>query len=108
MPAWWLPYVREFIGRVQTLYNTVPFVVSSFGRTVSHNRAVGGASDSQHLTYTAADLVPTGGWTMDDLEASARESQLFAFVLNEGDHVHVQLFRAGQIPPNYFAAIARA
>lgn len=97
MPQWWIPYVYNFVQRVQSLAQLVPFQVTSFVRSRAHNAAVGGVSDSQHLLGTAADLVPTGG-TMDDLAAAAAQSGLFGYVLPEGDHVHVQLYPAGMIP----------
>lgn len=108
LPSWWIPYVQSFVSRVQYLYATrLPFGVSSFGRTVSHNAAVGGARHSQHLLWTAADLVPQNG-SMEELEREARDSDMFGFVLNEGDHVHVQLFTAGYVPDWVFDQVAIA
>jgi hypothetical protein len=108
MPDWWLPYVQSFVSRVQWLSQFSSFQVSSFGRTRSHNASVGGASSSQHLVWTAADLVPEYPDTMETLSQAASDSQAFGYVLNEGDHVHVQLFPASQIPPWVFDAVSQA
>lgn len=97
LPSWWSANVQEFINRVTFLSNFADFTVSSFGRTRDHNASVGGVSHSQHLLWTAADLVPSDG-DMEALAELARETQAFGYVLNEGDHVHVQLARADQIP----------
>jgi hypothetical protein len=103
IPGWWLPYVQDFVGRATQLYQQFPFQVTSFGRTASRNAAVGGAAHSQHLLWTAADLVPNGYGSMSDLEDAANASGLFGYVLNEGNHVHVQLFAANQLPDWLFA-----
>jgi hypothetical protein len=105
MPDWWVPYVNEFVNRVRYLGNWAEFTVSSFGRTKTHNREVGGASSSQHLIWTAADLVPYDG-DMAGLAELARETGAFGYVLNEGDHVHVQLFTASSVPAWVFDQVA--
>jgi len=84
------------------------FQISSWGRSVSHNKAVGGAAQSQHLLWTAADLVPTGGESMARLEAVARASGFFGYVVNEGDHIHVQLYPASALDPRLFRDVAQA
>lgn len=63
-------------------------------RTPEGNRAVGGVANSRHLSGDAADFVPQGGETLGQL--AARLMRQFggiagARVINEGDHVHVQL-----------------
>lgn len=61
-------------------------------RTVQGNRAVGGVTNSRHLVGDAADFVPAHGQSMAMLEAAARRHfGPQAKVINEGDHVHVQL-----------------
>lgn len=47
-----LQSVRDYFGR--------PVTVNSGYRTPSHNRAVGGVSNSQHLKGTAADITVSG------------------------------------------------
>jgi len=107
VPAWWQPYVQEFVNRVTWLSDYASFTVSSFGRGRSRNAAVGGSPHSQHLLWTAADLVPSDG-DMYGLANLARSSGAFGFVLNEGDHVHVQLFSASAIPAWVFDQVATA
>lgn len=48
-------------------------VVLSAYRTIAHNRAVGGARDSQHVQGRALDLLPPRGWSSMQLAAVARE-----------------------------------
>ncbi len=103
-PRWWLPVVSQFVGLLGQLLTQSPSTVSSFIRSRAHNASVGGVSDSQHLIGTAADLVPADG-DLDSLEQIARTIG-FGFVLNEGDHVHVQLFPARTVPPEVFDLVA--
>jgi hypothetical protein len=56
--------LREEVG--------LPLVVLSAYRTSAHNRAVGGARDSQHVQGRALDLLPPKGWTVEQLAAVAR------------------------------------
>lgn len=44
--------VRDYFGR--------PVIINSGYRCATHNKAVGGASNSQHLYGTAADIVVSG------------------------------------------------
>lgn len=50
----------------------LPLVVLSAYRTIAHNRAVGGAPDSQHVQGRALDLLPPKGWHAIQLAAVAR------------------------------------
>jgi hypothetical protein len=62
--------------------------VTSWGRTLAHNRAVGGDARSLHLTWRAADVVYD---TMPDRAAAqdaARRRELY--VHREGDHDHIR------------------
>lgn len=62
--------------------------VTSYGRTVDHNTAVGGHPHSKHLTWLAADVV------YDDKPALA-DRRVYAMTLGiavvpESDHDHLQ------------------
>lgn len=59
---------EELRGRVG-----LPLVVLSAYRTPAHNKAVGGAQDSQHAQGRALDLLPPKGWASMDLAAVAAE-----------------------------------
>lgn len=109
MPDWWTPYVQSFVQRVTLLGRATGGIrVTSFLRTISHNREVGGAESSQHLLGIAADLVGPPGLSTAELAGYAKRSGFFGYVLDEGDHVHVQLFPAGAVPQWVFQYVARA
>lgn len=57
--------LRERVG--------APLVVKSAYRTPRHNRAVRGATNSQHMEGYALDLAPPPGWTVERLAAEARQ-----------------------------------
>lgn len=66
--------------------------VTSRQRSAAHNAAVGGVSNSYHLTDNARDFVPPAGMTMAQLHTSLKKtlgSSGFD-VINEGDHIHVE------------------
>lgn len=96
-PYWWEPYVAVFGQGARALMNATGASYSSYVRTAAHNAEVGGAPTSQHLIGTAIDLVPGRGSSNRTIAAQAR-AMGFGYVLDEGDHVHVQLFPAGVIP----------
>jgi Peptidase M15 len=101
LEAAWGPLYREFLERVSAGAAGIPVsAVTSWWRSRSRNSSVGGAIYSQHLLGFALDLVtprPTA------LVKSLNAVGLVA--IDEGDHVHVQAYRAGQIPPEIFAAL---
>lgn len=71
-------------------FNFSAGIMTSGRRTFEGNRLVGGKPNSAHLRGAGIDYVPVGNMSMDKLEDEAR--RFFgpgAFVLNEGDHVHV-------------------
>lgn len=105
-PQWWLPVVQQFLQSLVPLFQLGPLSVTSFARTRSHNAAVGGAPSSQHLLGLAVDLVPLDG-DMAGLEEAAR-SFGYGYVLNEGDHVHIQAYPAGQIPDWIYQSVTTA
>lgn len=57
--------LRERVG--------APLVIKSAYRTPRHNRAVGGATNSQHMQGYALDLAPPPGWSVERLAAEARK-----------------------------------
>lgn len=73
--------------------------VSSGQRTTEHNREVGGAANSMHLTNEAVDItVPQALAGMDPRQAeqAVRQQlaqtfpgQQFSEVIHEGDHIHI-------------------
>lgn len=50
-----------------------PIRVGSAYRTPEHNRAVGGAANSQHMQGRALDLYPPDGWSVAKFYAAIRE-----------------------------------
>ena len=58
-------YIRARVGK--------KLAVTSAYRTAAKNKAVGGATYSQHLYGTAADLLTPAGWTPAQLAVVARE-----------------------------------
>lgn len=59
VPKEFYPNVKELANNLQVLRDRiqVPIIISGSGyRTKSHNKKVGGAQKSQHLTASAADI----------------------------------------------------
>src|SRR5712692_3361610 len=48
----------EFVERILILKEIVPFSVSSWGRTLTHNTTVGGVVLSAHRRWLGADAIP--------------------------------------------------
>ena len=74
------------------------------------NEAVGGTPTSRHRHGFAVDFVPRAGWTMDDVETVAhvlKRDGVLRYVLNEGDHIHVEL-ADGWMDAGPRGAVARA
>ena len=59
--------------------------VTSWLRTPARNRAVGGVPSSRHLLGLAFDVLPVAG------AYTALRGMGFAKVINEGDHIHVEI-----------------
>jgi len=90
-PAWlaaWEP-VREFVRRVERAL-PADAIATSWWRGLAENARVGGHPYSQHLLGTAADWLPH-----PEIAARARAAGLV--VVDEGDHVHTQLYPAGSL-----------
>ncbi len=64
---------------------------------------VGGQEASQHLIATAWDIAGPDQYTY-----AARARKVGLTVLDEGDHIHVQLFRPGVVPQSVYDQVARA
>jgi len=104
-PAWINAAIERRMGRQ---YNVAAFAgalgwalrgvrdyrVTSWYRTPQHNLAVGGSSRSQHLLGMAADFVFPSAYAAQAI--SALRAQGFT-VIDEGDHIHVQAWPAGQL-----------
>jgi uncharacterized protein YcbK (DUF882 family) len=85
--------IHAFLVRVNAVGQGFPDGrITSWYRDPWHNRSVGGAASSQHLTATALDVVVPRA-RVAALVREARWAGLTA--IDEGDHVHLQLFPAG-------------
>jgi hypothetical protein len=104
VPEWWRPYFDSFVSRASELIRSTGAQPTSFIRSTYDNTRVGGAPNSQHLVATALDLVPRMGSSNSIVAARARSLGLVA--IDEGDHVHVQLFKADTLPAWVFQALA--
>lgn len=64
--------------------------ITSTKRSAAHNKAVGGVSNSYHLTGQARDSVPPRGMSMAAYASQLRRLNPDKDVINEGDHVHME------------------
>lgn len=79
----------EFGDALRTYCETLGGSVTSWGRTVAHNAAVGGDPRSLHLAWRAADVVYD---TRPPIErAQDVASMLGLKVYREGDHDHLRV-----------------
>lgn len=63
------------------------FNITSWWRSPWHNKKVGGSPTSLHLIGWAFDIIPGGR----NVASKVKDALPFSKVINEGDHVHVQL-----------------
>jgi hypothetical protein len=78
----------EFATIILTLAVRYRFSVTSWGRTVKHNKDVGGDKNSRHLLFCAVDCVLDSG--EDEALFLADVKRLGLKFLPEGDHIHLQ------------------
>lgn len=90
---WLLPRLNFMFDRFP---NAVP---TSWWRSELKNMEVGGATYSQHLLGWALDWALPPGQNHDMVHLA---EQLGMVGVDEGDHVHVQIFPAGVIPKTFF------
>jgi hypothetical protein len=93
------PQLAHFARAVVGVFPLLPPQTSltSWWRDPISNQRVGGHPQSQHRLALAMDFAaPDAG----RLVAALRRSGLV--VIDEGDHVHVQLYPAGALPPGAF------
>ena len=62
--------IKECLDPIREIYGK-PIIISSGYRSSALNKAVGGASTSQHLTGQAADMVPANGGSLKDIFKAA-------------------------------------
>lgn len=82
---WGMFYLREQFPTMS---------VTSWGRSPGHNLAVGGKADSQHLAWTACDVVWDEG-TRPELPVLQHEAAKMGLEVDrEADHDHIEIARA--------------
>lgn len=82
-------FFRRFAGALDSALEDVEVTATSWFRSATRNAAVGGAVASQHRWGCAVDLVLAPG---DKPRAVQRLKAAGFWVVDEGDHVHVQAF----------------
>ncbi len=66
--------------------------VTSWGRTIAHNTAVGGVAHSRHLTWTAVDVIYDSPILITERKTIA--ASLGLWLIDERDHDHLQSLRS--------------
>ena len=96
---------RSEVQAILAIAREVPDLqVNSWWRSPTQNAQVGGARYSQHLLGLAFDLDSSD---LDLLETAAR-AYWPGVVVREPGYLHLQLARAGEIPPSLFEALGLA
>lgn len=88
-----LPALHVFVRKLSVMRWPVDVQLSSWWRSLAENGAAGGAPRSQHLVGTAIDVV-----TRDRALVVAEARAVGLVAIDEGDHVHVQLWPAATSP----------
>jgi hypothetical protein len=83
----------SFANRVFALCFKHQGSVSSWGRTLKHNKDVGGVVDSYHMLWLGCDVVLDAMFKNQEFEDDAGELGLKAIL--EGDHYHLQPLKMG-------------
>lgn len=91
---------RWLVPRLQLMQRIFPAAQpTSWWRSNARNFEVGGAARSQHLLGWAADF---SGPRDEARQMVAVARALGLVAIDEGDHVHLQTFRAGVVPDRFF------
>jgi len=85
---WMIQLVRAIIAADA---QGLRFRITSWYRDPDRNERVGGSPASQHLVGLAFDLAPADERLADSLRSAGM------IVVNEGDHLHVQVWTAGTL-----------
>ena len=80
--------VGDFAERVAVLAIRHRFGVISWGRSESHNKAVGGVANSMHRLFLAVDVELDEGESIATLSASAQRIGLE--LIEEPGSIHIQ------------------
>lgn len=80
--------VTEFADALRSYCGALRGSVTSWGRTLKHNKAVGGVPDSAHTLWKGADVVYDDPVALDVKSPIA--ARLGLMIIVEGDHDHIQ------------------
>jgi hypothetical protein len=86
--AYNLGYVFVLLGMFESSVGC-KFIITSDYRNESHNKEVGGVSDSKHLRGLALDIVPKKGCSKSYNELAIEAKEWFDVVVVYDTHLHV-------------------
>lgn len=93
-------FYRWLLPRLNLIARTFPnSQPTSWWRSNARNLDVGGAPRSQHLLGWAVDFA---GPRDESRQMVAMAQDLGLTAVDEGDHVHLQMYPAGVIPDRFF------
>lgn len=96
----YLEFYRWLVPRLNVMARFFPEAVpTSWYRSEAQNLAVGGSPYSQHRLAWAADWALPPGQNRHMVNLAL---ELGMVGVDEGDHVHVQMYPAGVIPKTFF------